>query len=137
MTPEDVIFSIEALKKNSPMYSSYYRHVTKYEKTGELEVTFTFDSSGNRELPTIVGELLVLPKHWWEGKDASGQPLPEGLGYRKVNTTLKHFAANNSEYNRLNGSSDMDDRTLREYYTAQFRRVVRSSHPASMMTGTA
>ncbi|WP_316232298.1 extracellular solute-binding protein [Bradyrhizobium sp. SZCCHNR1051] len=73
VTPEDVIFSLEALKKNSPHYSSYYRHVVKAEKTGDLEVKFTFDGPGNRELPHIVGELLVLPKHWWEGTDAQGR----------------------------------------------------------------
>ena len=37
------------------------------------EVTFSFDSTGNRELPQIMGQLLVLPKHWWEGSDASGK----------------------------------------------------------------
>ena len=73
VTPEDVIFSIETLKKYSPMYASYYRHVVKAEKTGEREVTFTFDQPGNRELPTIVGELTVLPKHWWEGNDSEGR----------------------------------------------------------------
>ena len=36
-------------------------------------MTFSFDSPGNRELPFIVGELTVLPKHWWEGTDASGK----------------------------------------------------------------
>ena len=55
------------------MLSAYYRHVVKAEKTGEREVTFTFDSPGNRELPQIVGQLTVLPKHWWEGTDASGK----------------------------------------------------------------
>jgi microcin C transport system substrate-binding protein len=73
VTPEDVIFSIEVLKKYSPMYSSYYRHVVKIEKTGERDIKFTFDSPGNRELPTIVGELPVLPKHYWEGVDSEGR----------------------------------------------------------------
>jgi microcin C transport system substrate-binding protein len=73
VTPEDVIFSIETFKKYSPMYASYYRHVVKSEKTGEREITFTFDQPGNRELPTIVGELTVLPKHWWEGADSEGR----------------------------------------------------------------
>ena len=73
VTPEDVIFSIEALKKLSPMYASYYRHVTKSEKVGERDIKFTFDGPGNRELPTIVGELPVLPKHWWEGTDEQGR----------------------------------------------------------------
>jgi len=73
VTPDDVIFSIEALKKYSPMYGSYYRHVTKAEQSGERDIKFTFDSPGNRELPTIVGELPVLPKHWWEGVDGNGK----------------------------------------------------------------
>src|SRR5512140_619902 len=73
VTPEDVIFSIEALKKYSPMYASYYRHIVKTEKTGERDVKFTFDAPGNRELPTIVGELSVLPKHYWEGTDSQGR----------------------------------------------------------------
>lgn len=73
VTPEDVVFSLESLKKLSPMYASYYRHVAKVEKSGERDVKFTFDAPGNRELPTIVGELTVLPKHWWEGIDAQGR----------------------------------------------------------------
>jgi microcin C transport system substrate-binding protein len=73
ITPDDVIFSFEAFKKNHPQLSAYYRHVTKAEKSGERDIVFTFDSPGNRELPQIVGQLNVLPKHWWEGTDASGK----------------------------------------------------------------
>ncbi|WP_181708000.1 extracellular solute-binding protein [Chthonobacter rhizosphaerae] len=72
VTPEDVIWSFDKLKALNPTQRFYYQHVVKAEKTGEREVTFTFDETGNRELPHIVGQLLVLPKHWWEGKDASG-----------------------------------------------------------------
>jgi microcin C transport system substrate-binding protein len=72
VTAEDVIFSLESFKKHHPQYSAYYRHVTNVEKTGERDVTFTFDGPGNRELPLIVGQLYVLPKHWWEGTDANG-----------------------------------------------------------------
>jgi microcin C transport system substrate-binding protein len=73
VTPEDVIFSLDILKKQSPMYVAYYRHVVKAEKAGEREVKFIFDAPGNRELPAIVGQLVVLPKHWWEGTDGSGK----------------------------------------------------------------
>lgn len=73
ITTADVIWSFETLKKIYPMYSRYYRNVVKAEATGEHEVTFTFDQKGNRELPQIVGQLYVLPKHWWEGTDAKGQ----------------------------------------------------------------
>jgi microcin C transport system substrate-binding protein len=73
VTPDDVIFSFESLKKYSPQLSAYYRHVAKAEKTGEREVTFVFDAPGNRELPQIIGQLTVLPKHWWEGTDKNGK----------------------------------------------------------------
>ena len=78
VTPDDVIFSLEAFKRYHPQLSAYYRHVTKAEKTGEREITFTFDGPGNRELPQIVGQLNVLPKHWWEGTDASGKKRDVG-----------------------------------------------------------
>jgi microcin C transport system substrate-binding protein len=73
VTPDDVIFSLEAFKKHHPQYSAYYRHVVKAEKAGEREIKFTFDAPGNRELPQIVGQLTVLPKHWWEGTDGEGK----------------------------------------------------------------
>ena len=99
VTPEDVIFSLEVLKKNHPGYSAYYRHVVSAEKIGPRDIKFTFDAPGNRELPHIVGQLVVLPKHWWEGTDAQGRkrdvtattlekPLGSGA-YR-----IKDFVAN-------------------------------------------
>ena len=72
VTTDDVIYSFDVFKKNSPFYGAYYRHVTKVEKSGPHEITFTFDAPGNRELPHIVGQLPVLPKHWWEGADKNG-----------------------------------------------------------------
>ncbi|WP_445492409.1 extracellular solute-binding protein [Rhodopseudomonas sp. RCAM05734] len=73
VTPEDVIFSMEVLKKYSPRYAGYYRHVGKVEKVGDRDIKFSFDAPGNRELPLIVGQLMVLPKHWWEGSDSEGR----------------------------------------------------------------
>ncbi|MET0679231.1 MAG: extracellular solute-binding protein [Bradyrhizobium sp.] len=73
VTPEDVIFSLDAFKKYHPQYSAYYSHVVKAEKSGDREIKFTFDAPGNRELPQIVGQLTVLPKHWWEGADSEGR----------------------------------------------------------------
>jgi len=73
ITPEDVIFSFDVFKPFNPIYSAYYKHVVKAEKIGPREIKFTFDRPGNRELPHIVGQLTVLPKHWWQGKDASGK----------------------------------------------------------------
>lgn len=73
MTPEDVIWSMTALKEINPQYNGYYKNVQKVEQTGDHEVTFLFSEKGNRELPLITGQLPVLPKHWWTGKDAKGK----------------------------------------------------------------
>lgn len=71
--PEDVIFSMEALKAANTRFAQYYKNVIKGEKTGDREVTFTFDSKGNRELPHIVGELSVLPQHFWTANGSNGE----------------------------------------------------------------
>jgi microcin C transport system substrate-binding protein len=70
---DDVIYSLEVFKRLHPRLASYYRHVVRTEKIGENEVRFVFDAPGIRELPQILGELTVLPKHWWEGVDNSGE----------------------------------------------------------------
>ena len=72
VTPEDVVFSFDAFKTNHPFYAKYYQHVVKAARTGERDVTFTFDMPGNRELPQIVGQFSILPKHWFEAKDKDG-----------------------------------------------------------------
>ncbi|MGJ4940213.1 extracellular solute-binding protein [Bradyrhizobium sp. HKCCYLS1011] len=101
VVPDDVVFSFNALKKNSPMYSAYYQHVIKCEQVGERDVKFSFDAPGNRELPTIVGEIPILPKHWWEGTDPQGNKrdisattleIPLGSGAYRI----KEFTAGRS-----------------------------------------
>nr|WP_246481948.1 extracellular solute-binding protein [Methylorubrum zatmanii] len=74
ITVEDVIWSFETLKANSPFYAAYYHSVAKAEAGGEREVVFTFAEAGNRELPQVLGQMQVLPKHWWTGKDKDGKP---------------------------------------------------------------
>ena len=73
VTVDDVVWSFETLKRVSPQRQYYWRDVTSARRTGEREVTFDFVGPGNRELPQIVGQLTVLPKHWWEGTDAQGR----------------------------------------------------------------
>ncbi|TNB49553.1 ABC transporter substrate-binding protein [Martelella lutilitoris] len=81
VTAEDVVFSFERLKELNAMYANYYRHVVSAEVTGEREVTFSFDETGNRELPQIVGQLLVLPKHWFaDGREVSASTLEKIVG---------------------------------------------------------
>ncbi len=74
VTVEDVIFSLNAFKKGDPAYAFYYKNVIDVKKTGPREVTFYFDVKGNRELPMIIGQLSILPKHYWTGKDKDGKP---------------------------------------------------------------
>jgi microcin C transport system substrate-binding protein len=93
ITAEDVIWSFETLKANSQLYNRYYANVTEAVAISEREVEFRFDQKGNRELPHIIGDLAVLPKHWWEGTDASGNKrditrptleIPLGSGPYKI-----------------------------------------------------
>jgi microcin C transport system substrate-binding protein len=72
ITPEDVIYSLEVNKAANPRMGLYYKNVSRAEATGPNEVTFYFDVKNNRELPMIMGQLTILPKHWWTGKDANG-----------------------------------------------------------------
>ncbi len=72
VTPEDVVFTFQKAKKNNPQQSNYYRHVKSAEKTGHREVTFHFDEKNNHEMPNILGQLPIVPKHWWEGEDENG-----------------------------------------------------------------
>jgi microcin C transport system substrate-binding protein len=72
ITPEDVVWSFDKTVELNQSQRFYYQHVVKAEVTAPDQVTFTFDQKGNRELPQIVGQLLILPKHWWEGADARG-----------------------------------------------------------------
>ncbi|MFK7902115.1 MAG: extracellular solute-binding protein [Nitratireductor sp.] len=72
ISPEDVIWSMKTIRENQPLYKDYYKNVISVEKTAPLEITFKFDVKGNRELPHIIGDLPILPKHWWEAKDAEG-----------------------------------------------------------------
>jgi len=73
VTAEDVVWSFNKAKELNPNQAQYYKNVVSAEVTAPGEVTFTFDQTGNRELPLILGQLLVLPQHWWEGTDAKGR----------------------------------------------------------------
>lgn len=98
VTAQDVVWSFNELVKLNPDRQQYYQDVTKAEVTAPDQVTFSFSSTNNRELPGILGQIPVLPQKWWEGKDASGKQrdigassleLPMGSGPYK----LKSFSA--------------------------------------------
>jgi microcin C transport system substrate-binding protein len=81
VTVDDVIFSLETLKtRGRPFFRAYYANVLKAEKTGEREVTFTFDDTVNRELPLIVGQMPILPKHYYDEVEFDRTTLTPPLG---------------------------------------------------------
>jgi len=81
ITVEDVIWTFDTLReKGAPFYRFYYANVEKVEKTGDRSLKFTFQRGENRELPLIIGQLPVLPKHYWEGRDFEKTTLEPPLG---------------------------------------------------------
>ncbi|MBV9604525.1 MAG: glycoside hydrolase family 3 C-terminal domain-containing protein, partial [Solirubrobacterales bacterium] len=93
------------------------------------------------EDPLLTADMASQFVDGLEGKDEQGELLPQGGGYLKAIATIKHYAANNTEgdriggpTDRLTGTSNMDERTLREYYTAQFKQIIQQSHPGSIMS---
>ena len=89
ITVEDVIFSLNTLKKQGhPFYRFYYKNVANARKVAPRTVRFEFGGGPNRELPLIAGQMPVLPKHYWTAKgrsfnDATLQP-PLGSGPYRI-----------------------------------------------------
>jgi microcin C transport system substrate-binding protein len=78
---EDVVFTFETLlSKGAPHYRGYYADVEKAVVEGPRRVRFDFKHAGNRELPLILGQLPVLPKHWWADRDFSAGSMEAPLG---------------------------------------------------------
>jgi microcin C transport system substrate-binding protein len=89
VTVEDVIWTFETLTtKGHPFYRQYYANVTSAEQTGPRTVRFNFEpDTTNRELPLIAGQIAVLPRHYWEGREFEATTLEPPLGsgpYRVV-----------------------------------------------------
>jgi microcin C transport system substrate-binding protein len=90
ITADDVVFSFEIIKsKGHPRYRAYYANVAKVEKLDRLKVKFIFKGGENRELPVIMGQLTVLPKHYWESRDFAKTTLepPLGSGPYRIETS--------------------------------------------------
>ena len=62
------------------------------------------------------------------------QGADDNTKYLKTISTLKHFLANNCEYERQTGSSEMDEQTLRDYYSKAFKNIVESARPGAVMS---
>lgn len=87
VTAEDVVFTFETLvSKGDPMYRNYYADVDKVVAEDKLRVRFDFKHAGNRELPLILGQIAILPKHWWADRDFSktGMEIPVGSGPYRI-----------------------------------------------------
>lgn len=84
---EDVVFTFQMLmKEGSPLYRTYYADVDEVVAEDPLRVLFKFKRTNNRELPLILGQLPVLPKHWWATRDFTkgNLEIPLGSGPYKV-----------------------------------------------------
>ena len=81
ITAEDVAWSFETLvSQGNPQYRFYYSAVASAEALDATRVRFTFSESNNRELPLIVGQLPILPKHYWATRDFGATTLEPPLG---------------------------------------------------------
>lgn len=81
ITAEDVAFTFNTLMKDGhPFYRSYYGGVEEVTVESEHRVRFDFVESNNRELPLILGQMPVLPAHYWEDREFGDNGLTPPLG---------------------------------------------------------
>ncbi len=89
ITADDVVWTFNILmEKGHPFYKYYYGDVSEVIKESDLKVRFNFKSNTNKELALIVGQLPVLPKHYWENKnfEETSLEIPIGSGPYKIKT---------------------------------------------------
>ena len=89
ITSADVIWTFNALKeKGQPFYNAYWHDVKSVTASSPKSVTFTFSVSGNAELPMIIGEMPILPKHYWTQEEHNFEETtlepPLGSGPYKI-----------------------------------------------------
>ena len=77
----DVAWSFNTLREQGqPLYRTYWADVADVQATDARTVVFHFKTDGNRELPLILGQLPVLPEHWWKGRDFAAPLTDPPLG---------------------------------------------------------
>ncbi|NWA26051.1 ABC transporter substrate-binding protein [Pseudomonas gingeri] len=116
MRAEDVVFSFQTLMKDgAPLYRTYYADVDEVIAEDPLRVLFKFKRTTNRELPLILGQLPVLPKHWWANRDFSKGNLefPLGSGPYKL---AEVKAGRSVRYERVKGYWGKDLPINRGFY---------------------
>lgn len=78
---QDVVFTFNTLlEKGAPFYRAYYGDVKEVVADDERTVTFHFHHGENRELPLVLGQLPVLPEHFWAERDFERNGLEPPLG---------------------------------------------------------
>ena len=101
VTADDVIWSFDILRsKGLPHFRAYYADVERAERLDERTIKFVFKPGVNRELPLILGDLVVLPQHYWESRDFDKTTLEPPLGsgpYKISRFDSGHFV----EYERV------------------------------------
>ena len=81
ITAHDVVFTLNRLKSQGhPFFRSYYADVEKAEALDARTVRFDFAPGANRELALIVGQMAILPKHYWQNRDFDKTTLEPPLG---------------------------------------------------------
>jgi len=83
VTAADVVWTFNTLlAKGTPFFKAYYGDVETAEATSDRRVKFTFKHTENAELPLIISQMSVLPKHYWDGtdRDFSSTSLEPPLG---------------------------------------------------------
>lgn len=76
VTAYDVVFTFNLLReKANPFYASYYAGVERVIAQSEHQVRFEFNNTESRELPLIVAQLPILPRHYWEPRDFTSPTL--------------------------------------------------------------
>lgn len=127
ITAEDVKFSFETLTtKGHPFFRNYYADVSEVTVQGPHRIRFDFNETNNRELPLILGQMPILPAHYWEDREfgKNGLTPPVGSGPYRIGS----FEAGRSiTYERVkdywaedlgvrNGRFNFDQ-VIYEYYT--------------------
>lgn len=87
ITAEDVRFSWKILTtEGHPFYRNYYAGIEKVTIENEHRVRFDFGETENRELPLIIGQMPILPAHYWEDRTfgENGLEVPVGSGPYRI-----------------------------------------------------
>ncbi len=81
VTADDVVFTFNMLiDHGQPFFRAYYGNVKNVRALDTHTVQFDFHPGDNHELPLILGQMQVLPKHFWETRDFTAANLDPPLG---------------------------------------------------------